>query len=59
MTVLAEYRELHYTTEYLLSYVDFQYTNFVVFILDSPFKTGKSGTQRYCVIPGTFSVLWF
>jgi len=46
------YRKLHNTTEYLLSYVDFQNTNFVVVILDSLFKTGKSGTQWYCVIPG-------
>ena len=38
------------------SYVDFQNTNFVVVILDSLFKSGKSGTQPYCVIPGTFSV---
>jgi len=32
--------------------------NFVVVILDSLFKTGKSGTQWYCVLPGTFSVPW-
>ncbi len=32
--------------------------NFVVVILDSLFKTGKSGTQWYWVIPGTFSVPW-
>jgi hypothetical protein len=31
-------------TEHLLSYVDFQNTNFVVVILDSLFKTGKSGS---------------
>jgi len=53
---LTPSRELQNTTEYLLSYVDFQNTNFVVVILDSLFKTGKSGTQWYCVIPGTFSV---
>jgi len=47
------YRELHNTTEYPLSFVVFQNTNFVVVILDSLFKTGKSGTQLYCVIPGT------
>ncbi len=28
----------------------------LVVILDSLFKTGKSGTQWYCVIPGTLSV---
>jgi len=41
-----------------LSFVVFQNTNFVVDILDSLFKTGKLGTQWYCVIPGTFSVPW-
>jgi len=43
------YRELHNTTEYPLSFVVFQNTNFVVLILDSLIKTGKSGTQLYCV----------
>jgi len=38
--------------------VVFQNMNFVVVILDSRFKTGKSGTQWYRVIPGTFSVPW-
>ncbi len=42
---------------YLQSYVVFQSTNFVVAILGRLFKTGKSGTQWYCVIPGKFSVL--
>ena len=34
----------------------FHNMNFVVVILDSLFKTGKSGTQWCCVISGTFSV---
>jgi hypothetical protein len=33
--------------------------NFVVAIKDGIFKFGFSGTQRYCVIPGQLSVLWF
>jgi len=52
--VLPENRELHDTSEYLLSFVVFQNMNFVVVFLDSLFKTGKSGTQWYCVIPVTF-----
>ncbi len=44
------------TSEYLLSFVVFQNMNLVVVILDILFKTGKSGTQWYCVIPVTFSV---
>jgi len=44
------------TTEYPLSFVVFQNINFVIVILDSLFKTGKSGTQWYCVNPSTFSV---
>jgi len=35
---------------------DFQNRNFAVVISYSLFKTGKSGTEWYCVIPGTFSV---
>ncbi len=53
------YRELHNTTEYLLIYVVFQNRNFAVVISNSLFKTGKSGTQWYCVIHGMFSVPWF
>jgi len=49
------YRELHNTNEYLLIYLVFQNRNFVVVILDSLFKTGKSGTQWYCVISGTLT----
>ncbi len=31
--------------------------NFVAVVLDGPFKTGFSGTQRYSVIPSQLSVL--
>ncbi len=39
-----------------LIYVVLQETNFVVVVSDGLLKTGKSGTQWYCVIPGMFSV---
>ena len=32
-------------------------TNYVVVIMDDPFKTGFSGTQWYCVVLRTLSVL--
>ena len=51
--------ELHDTNEYPLSFVVFQDTIFVVVILDCLFKTLKSGTQWYVIIPGTLNVLWY
>jgi hypothetical protein len=50
---------VHNTAEYPIGYVVFQNTNFVDVILDCLFKTGKSGTQKYLIVSGALSVLWF
>jgi hypothetical protein len=51
------YWELHNTTEYPLSYVAFENTNFVVVILESLFKARKSSYQWYCLILSMFSII--